>query len=267
MESYILSNQIAPTGTAVTDDTGKVHFTGLQSGLYLVSGVQIVQDDLTCLFDSALIALPGLNADGFWQYSVSAAAKPDVLPPVGPDGDPDEEPDGDIRFKVVKLWKGDEGNKDRPSDIEIEIFRNGISYEIKTLSEENHWAYSWKAKNDGASWNVAERNIPEGYTMTLEKRGKTFILTNVFEPDVPAISIEDPPEKDDVEDIEDIEDIDDVDDVDDPDISEDPKVPSGNVPQTGDTTNILLYAVLMFVSGSILLILGMTEKRNRHEEK
>ena len=33
----------------------------------------------------------------------------------------------------------------------------GISYEIKTLSEENHWAYSWKAKNDGANWGSVSK--------------------------------------------------------------------------------------------------------------
>ena len=252
MDSYIVANKITPFKTAVTDGEGKVNFTGLQPGLYLASEVQGVRGDLTYIFDSALIALPGLNTDGFWQYQLSAAAKPEILPPIGPNEK--------LQFKVLKLWKGDKGDTDRPSSIEIEIFRNGISYETKVLSEENHWSYSWTAKDDGASWNVIERDIPEGYIMTIEERGKTFILTNTLTPDVPAISPVDPPKAEDPP------------QVDEPSQGEEPsKIVEGSdelltgVPKTGDTSNILLYAVIMFVAGSLLIILGITEKRNRHE--
>ena len=37
-------------------------------------------------------------------------------------------------------------------------------------------------------------------------------------------------------------------------------------PQTGDTSNIMLYVMLMIISGSVLIILGVTGKRNEHEE-
>jgi LPXTG-motif cell wall-anchored protein len=106
-------------------------------------------------------------------------AKGEVLPPV----EPDEE-----TFKVLKLWRGDENQNDRPKSIEVEIFCNGISYKTVTLSEDNHWAYTWSAKNDGSNWTVVERNIPQGYTMTVEERQATFVLTNTrnsTDPDEP----------------------------------------------------------------------------------
>ena len=217
LDVHILVNNIVPITTAVTDKAGQAHFTQLTPGLYLVSAVNVVQDNLTCSFDSALVSLPGLGADGFWQYQINVSAKPEILPPV----DSDEE----ITFKVLKLWRGDEHRTDRPKSIEVEIFRNETSYKTVILSEENHWSYSWTAKADGASWNVTERNIPTGYTMTIEQRDNTFVLTNTHQ-----------------------------------------DKPNPSQPQTGDTSNVLLYSVLMYISGTMLILLAIVGKRKRHEE-
>ena len=125
---------------------------------------------------------------------------------------------------MLKLWKGDNGTSARPTTIEVEIFRNGASYQTVTLSEDSHWTYIWSAKDDGSDWKVVERNIPTGYTMTIEGRETSFTLTNTYNRDVP----------------------------DNPD-----------PPQTGDTSNIMLWFILMILSGSMLIILGITGKRNR----
>ena len=72
LESYILANSIAPMQTDMTDETGEVCFVGLKPGLYLTSRVCATQGEVTCSFDSALVALPGLDANGYWQYQISA---------------------------------------------------------------------------------------------------------------------------------------------------------------------------------------------------
>ena len=168
MESYILSHGVTPTATAVTDELGQAHFTGLKPGLYFASPVTVVRNGQTCVFDPALTSLPGLDNDGLWQYDIAIAAKPGLLPPITPDET--------RQFKVLKLWKGDEDRSDRPQDVEVQILRNGVLVETVTLSEDNHWSHSWTAKADGASWNVAEKNVPTGYTMTVEDliTGRTF---------------------------------------------------------------------------------------------
>jgi hypothetical protein len=217
LETHILAYNIAPEFTSVTNEDGQVSFESLKTGMYLAIVNQVEQDDLHYRFDSALIALPGLGSDGRWQYQVSVNAKGEVLPPV----DPDE----NIELKVLKLWRGDENRNVRPESIEVEIFCNGISYETVILSEENHWAYTWFAKDDGSTWTVIERNVPQDYTMTVEERQSTFVLTNTWTPTYP----------------------------------DDPDKP----PQTGDTSNILLYVLLMSGSGSMLIILGVTGKKLR----
>ena len=218
LEAFIMGNDIAPAATAITNEAGQACFVGLKPGLYLAWAVTEVQEEMIYFFDSALVALPGLGADGLWQYQVDVSAKPVALPPV--------EPDEEIQLKVVKLWRGDDGRTDRPKSIEVEIFRDGISCETVTLSAENNWSYSWTAEDDGASWKVVERNIPDGYTMTVEQRDTSFVLTNT--------------------------------------LKDQPNPPPS---PTGDTTNILLYSVLMYVSGAMLIILGIVGKRKRHEER
>ena len=216
LETYILANDITAGFNAKTDFEGKASFDALKPGLYLAITERIIQDETTYVFDSALIALPGLGADGLWQYQVDVTSKSEIIPP--------SRDDEEIELKVLKLWKGDGGSSARPATIEIEIFRKGTSYQTVTLSENNHWTYTWSAKDDGSDWKVVERNIPTGYTMTIEERETSFVLTNTLNRDVP----------------------------DNPDS-----------PQTGDTSNILLWVILMIVSGSMLIILGITGKRNR----
>ena len=217
LETHILAYTVSPEWTAVTNAEGQACFEALQTGMYLAVVGQVEAQGMYYAFDSALIALPGLDADGRWQYSVAANAKAEALPPV----DPDEE----LELKVLKLWRGDENRNDRPESVEVEIFCNGTSYETVILSEENHWAYNWSAKDDGSTWTVVERNVPQGYTVTVEQRQTTFVLTNTWTPTEP----------------------------------DDPVTP----PQTGDTSHILLYTLLMVGSGSVLILLGLTGKKTR----
>ncbi len=215
LETYILANDITAEINAKTDFEGKASFDALRPGLYLAITERIIQDKTIYVFDSALIALPGLGADGLWQYQVDVTSKSESIPP--------SEDDEEIELKVLKLWKWDSGSSARPTTIEVEIFRNSTSYQTVTLSEDNHWTYTWSAKDDGSDWKVVERNIPTGYTMTIEERETSFVLTNTLNRDVP----------------------------DNPDS-----------PQTGDTSNIMLWVILMIVSGSMLIILGITGKKN-----
>ena len=127
-------------------------------------------------------------------------------------------------FKVVKLWKGDYGRTDRPNSVEIEIFRDGVSDRRVTLSQENQWTYCWSAENDGTVWKVTERNTPAGYTATVEQRETSFVVTNARNGE----NFDEP-----------------------------------SVPQTGDTSRILLYVLVMNAAGIMLVILGLMRKRSQ----
>ena len=225
LESYLLANHVEGVAAEVTNSQGKASFDSLEPGLYLTSAVHVVEEERELFFEAALISLPGLGENGCWQYQVQVAPKPEVLPLPGPD-----DTDQDIQLKVLKLWKGDAGRTDRPQEIQVEIFRNGVSYRTVTLSEENQWSYSWTVKEDGADWMVAERNVPSGYTATVEERTTSFVITNARIPETPPIEGETPPTE---------------------------------PPKTGDTSHIMLYLVLMQVSGATLVFLGIVRKKRR----
>ena len=215
LESYILANGVAADFDAVTDTEGKVSFDELKPGLYLAVADSAINDETTYVFDSALIALPGLGTDGLWQYQVAVKAKCEIIPPAGLDEV--------IELRVTKLWKGDD-EKNRPESIEVEIFYKGTSYEVVKLSDDNNWTYSWKAKNDVSNWKVVERNIPSGYMMTVDEKETSFVITNTLDRDP-----NEGPER----------------------------------PQTGDTSNVMLWFILMMISGTMFIILGITRKRSR----
>jgi len=253
LKACILVNDIAADFTGRTDPAGQICFEPLQPGLYLALAGRGEQNGQSGSFAPALIAVPGLGSDGRWQYQVTVASKNEGTPPSEPN-DPDEE----IQFKVLKLWKGEINRTERPQSIEVEIFRDGVCERTVTLSEDNHWSYTWTAENDSADWVVAERNVPEGYTVTVEERATTFILTNTWSPKEPPPS-EPPPEEPPPEE---------------PPSGEYPpeELPPEeppkeylpeDAPKTGDTPHILLYTMLMYVSGTVLLLLGLTGRKKR----
>ena len=217
LEAHMISNGIAEDASTLTDQNGLAHFDTLTPGLYLVVPGIGTAGEMQYVFDSTLVSLPGLDTDGLWQYQAAVASKGTPIPP--------EDTDKDIPYYILKLWRGDSNDTARPHMIEVDIFRNRELYQTVVLSEDNHWSYSWTAKDDGTEWMVAERNIPSGYTVTLDQQDTTFILTNTKIPD--HTITESPP------------------------------------PKTGDTSNILLYILLMFVSGSLLVLMGLTGKKKR----
>lgn len=214
LESYIAANNPMPYLALQTDENGQVCFTTLEPGLYLVASVQCSENGFRYYFASVLTAVPDLNEDGTWNYNVAVNSKPDIDNPTGED----------LQYSVLKLWKDEKDNSRRPT-IEVDILRNGETVETVFLSEENKWSYSWWAEDDGSSWSVIERNVPDGYKDGYDKkvdnRTTTFFIIN---------SIPDAPEN--------------------PDI-----------PKTGDTVNVGLYIMLMCISGIALVILGITGKR------
>lgn len=216
LETYILANTITEDFNNTTNSQSKTSFKALKAGLYLAVTDRIIQDEATYVFDSAIIALPSLDTGGLWQYQVDVTAKSKIIYP--------NKDDQVTELMVQKLWKGDSTNANRPENIEVEIFRNGTSYKKVTLSEDNHWTYTWSSKADGADWKVVERNVPTGYTMTVEERETSFVLTNTLTQNNPN---------------------------------------THTPPKTGDTSNVMLWVILMIVSGSMLIILGIVGKRKR----
>ena len=174
LANYVVADGIEPLATAVSDAEGTSRFEGLDEGLYLVvSDVLVVEDEhgtVSYTYQAAIVAVPG--AEG---------AAETVAYPKGEFERTDKPEPG--RHKVTKRWL-DEGNaQKRPKSIKIEIYCDGDLFAAQELSDANNWVYEWE--DDGAphTWTVVEREIAEGYAVTID--GMTITNTYPEEPETP----------------------------------------------------------------------------------
>jgi len=165
--AYITADKPAPSATGTTGENGVVSFGGLALGIYYVRWTGNETADKVSGFAPFMIAVPGIGEDGKWIYDVDALPKPGKLP----------EPSSD-KMTLVKLWNDGSNSSGRPSSVNVELYCDGVLFKSLELSAENNWSYSWES-DDTHVWNAVERNIPEGYTVTVQNRdGKTIQITN-----------------------------------------------------------------------------------------
>ena len=81
-----------------------------------------------------------------------------------------------IQLSVVKYWKDKSGNDldDKETGVDfvpIQIYRREKGTEVwklykkVDLTADAAWEYHWGTADDGASWTVTERDVPEGYVL------------------------------------------------------------------------------------------------------
>ncbi len=171
LASYIIADKPAPAASALTDASGTVKFEGLRPGLYLTLGVSRLDENAITDFETFFSVIPYPETDGSYNYNVTAYPKASGFVP----GDNDSK-----MMKVVKQWKDGSGLiEHRPASVKVDIYNNGVYKTTVTLSSENNWTYSWVSPIDGTSWTAVEREVPSGYTVTIENNGDTIIVTNV----------------------------------------------------------------------------------------
>ena len=137
----------------------------------------------------------------------------------------------------MKIWKEEEGGDNRPSEIILQLLKDGDVYGEAVLSRENNWRYRWTGLPKAAQWTVVEKTVPDGYTVEVERNGNTFGVTNTrIETPSPT------PE---------------------PEASIPPtptQPPENKVPQTGQ----LWWPVpLLAMAGILFLVIGMVLKRKK----
>lgn len=233
VRNYAAANQIAPYQSQKTDHEGRVCFTGLETGLYMVKGTSAKENGKVFVFHDFMIYLP-TYMEGDYDYDVEANPK-------------HTEHIHHSRYTVVKLWADSGANDQRPESVCVDIVKDGEIWESVTLSGENNWSYSWDVPQEGGDWSVMERDVPDGYEVSITSNGNTFTITNSKAPSKPDEP--DPPKEPDIPD--------DPNPPDEPGLPVTPDEPSPDTPKTGDTAPLLLYVIIMCVSGFGLMILGV----------
>ena len=175
LAAYAAADGIEPDYSGRTDENGQVVFEGLTKGLYLIIGESVIWDGMRYDPVPFLLTVPSQDAEGAWNYQTEADVKYETSVP-------EKE---ETEYKVVKYWVGDGSGNARPVQITVDILRDGVLYDTQTLNAENNWSYSWTAEDNGSVWQVVEREIPDHYTVKVEKNKTMFLLTNTYTGDTP----------------------------------------------------------------------------------
>lgn len=215
IKNYVTANQVVPYQTKKSDEQGLAYFVGLETGLYMVKGTMAQDSKGTVIFHDFMVYLP-TPVENDYDYDIEA--KPKYTEYTKPE-----------QYTVVKLWKDAQDLDKRPQSIRVEILKDGEVQESVTLSGENNWSYSWEVLDGEGVWSVVERDVPEGYQVSITKDKTVFVITN---------SIPDEP---------------------------DPEEPE--VPPTGDTSPLLLYVIILCVSGGALILLVALRLKDRGNDK
>lgn len=176
LSAYAAANNIAAGQDGTTDDSGRLTFRELTAGLYLVVGGAVKKGNYTYSPTPFLVSLPGLNEEDAWEYDVTAEIKFEQKDNSSPSA---------TQRKAVKVWK-DGAGENRPESVTVQLLRNGMVYDEAVLSKDNNWSYTWPGLNDGDTWQLTEKSVPDGYTVSVSQSGAVFTVTNTYAPDIPG---------------------------------------------------------------------------------
>lgn len=175
LAAYAAADGIEHDYSGRTDENGQVVFEGLTKGLYLIVGESVIRDGMRYDPVPFLLTVPSQDAEGEWNYQTEADVKYETSVP-------EKE---ETEYKVVKCWVGDGSGSVRAVQITVDILKDGVLYATQTLSSDNNWSFSWSAEDDGSVWQVVEREIPDDYTVKIERNKTAFMLTNTYTGDLP----------------------------------------------------------------------------------
>lgn len=176
--AYADAGGVAADFTGTTDADGRVSFSGLTVGLYLLAGDTAVVNDYSYTPTPTMIMLPTLLEDDTWEYDpvVDVKVTRSFLTEYQ-----------DITVK--KVWEN-KGRTEYPDSVELELLRDGQVQETITLNVANNWSFTWKdlpGTYEGAdgtkayTYTVNEKQVPAGYSVSVSRNGSSFTVTNTYQ--------------------------------------------------------------------------------------
>ncbi len=162
---YIERDHIAPSQTAVTDGSCTAYFEGVESGYYLIEGDSFSDGEYVYTAQPVLLTV---YENGDYYLDVTGKYEANSVSGGGEKNS----------VSVLKVWSGGTGAE----SVTVQLLRDGEVYEEVLLNSGNNWRYTWSGLGSG-DWQAVEKEVPEGYKVSIEKDGTVFVLTNTYEPD------------------------------------------------------------------------------------
>lgn len=170
LEAYAMRDNIKPLYESKTNENGFTDFEGalLAGGVYLLTGEKHFQYDKYYEAQPVIILL-------------SLGETNTVV--MNPKYESDDKTDGGVTsVRVIKAWQNDSENN-RPSEIEVQLLKDGEIYDTVKLNAEKSWEHTWTNLDKMSHWRVAEKDVDDNYNVRISLTDTTFLITNIKESD------------------------------------------------------------------------------------
>lgn len=167
LSGYVYADNISADYFARTSSDGSVIFNNIPIGVYLVTADAYKSNNKVYVPQSFLVSIPNKDINNALNYNVNVNAKYNFF-------DEDEK----IDLDVLKIWKNENGNSNHPDRVVVELYNGSELYDTVTLNNENNWQHKWKQLSAYSNWNIREKSVFNGYTVSVDKQGASFVITN-----------------------------------------------------------------------------------------
>jgi hypothetical protein len=165
---YAKRDNTAIYKTEKTNAENRAVFEGVERGMYLLYGKIIT------LNNRKYTALPVLftvtDSDLVIDEKFSSV-------PVGGSsggGENDKTEKDTTEISVLKVWK----NTENKTTVTAQLLCDGEVYDEAELDEDANWRYTWKNLPKLNEWTVVEKEVPDGFEVSIETNGDVFVITN-----------------------------------------------------------------------------------------
>lgn len=185
LAGYIARDNVTPLATLTTDADGKMSLESLDLGMYIVLGDSTATWDYIYKPVPFIVFAPFTTEEDTIGYDIDVEVKVTETPV-------------EITYvdrHVIKVWE-DSGYSGRPTNVTVQLLRDGAVFDTVTLSAENNWRHTWDRLDSRYNWSCVENAAPSGYTTSVSLQGLTYTITNTRPynpPTVPTIPTLPPP--------------------------------------------------------------------------
>ena len=170
LEETVAADRIKALSVQKVDENGRAVWENLNKGLYLILGSETKDKNYVYTPSPMLIEIPNQTESGVLQAH-----------PVLKYNKIEKEPIKEAKnLEVIKVWKDSENKKNRPSEVTIELLKDGKAYKTVKLNKKNNWKYEWKNLSADHRWTIKEKNISSSYRVEYSKTGSQIYVINHY---------------------------------------------------------------------------------------
>ncbi|GEM_PF-6332418 len=181
LADYAQRDGIAPNLSVKTNDDNTAVFSGLEKGVYLITGESVTRGRTKYTALPVLVAVGNTDND---VIIINGKFESQTVPAGGSStggGGGSSSSSNPKELSVMKVWSGGKSEE----SVTAQLLKNGKVYDEVVLNSENNWRHTWKNISRTDNWSVVEKEVPKGYEVSIDRDGTVFVITNTVQQDVP----------------------------------------------------------------------------------